>query len=581
MTSCPVAHAHRGGMGDTSRPHPDVLQALGGRPCIERLVETFYDRVQDDADLHLAFRGHAHGPHGRRKLVAFLMGWFGHDPSYSRAQSNGGQQRAHYEVSITHRMAAAWLKLFDASMSHCGVSAGTAKDIMRMLGALARQMVNTEGEVPARGRMRDVASLAAKGDRAGLEELIDDEPTLVRRRGQGGRTLLWEAARNDRLELVQWLLDLGTDVDAPGIGPGGNGKTPPPEKLVMMTPHCVAAVRKNSDVVELLLNAGATVDIYTAAMLGDVEAVEAFIRAEPTSVSAYDPAEDFYPVTPLHHAVCGKRAKVVDALLAGGAEVGCHGVRLLALAFRRGALPIAETLLANGAAARDCASLLNDVVRAGSLDWARLLMDHGADPSRVGVSGKTIVKFPEVAEVMLANGAALAGLRATCYGKRDTDPAYTQALLESGADANGGGGITPLNLAVKSGFTDHVTILLAHGADPNIADDDGRMPFVRALARKRWDIATQFIRAGADHLTEPLNKTRETPLHKAARFGQLDLARALLDAHADPNAATSSGKTAADYARKEGHREIAAALTRAESDRRAALAENGQPSKFR
>jgi truncated hemoglobin YjbI len=79
-----VAHAHRGGIGDTSRPHPDALQAFGERPGIERLVDVFYDRVQDDGDLHLAFRGHAHGPHGRRKLVAFLMGWFGADPSYSR-----------------------------------------------------------------------------------------------------------------------------------------------------------------------------------------------------------------------------------------------------------------------------------------------------------------------------------------------------------------------------------------------------------------------------------------------------------------------------------------------------------------
>lgn len=573
MASCPVANTHRGGIGDTSRPAPDILDDFGGQPGVERFVDVFYDRIADDADLAPVFRGHAHGPHGRGQLVSFLMDWFGGDPSYSRSRFNGGQQRLHYKVAITRRAAALWLKHFDASMAECGVAAETAKGLMRILGPFARQMVNIEGEHRDRvdacanvNYMRRIWTLAAKGDRPGLKARIDDEPTLVRRRGEGGRTLLWEAARHDRLDMARWLLDLGADVDAPGIGRASYGKTSPPETLVMVTPHCAAALRKKREVADILLNAGAVVDIYTASMLGDVAAVEAFIDADPTSASAEDPAEDFYPVAPLHHAVCGKQAKVVDALLARGAEVERHSVRLLTLASRRNALGIAQTLLANGAIARDCRQLLYDVVDVGAGDWADLLIAHGADPKGVGVRGRTMVEFPAVSDMMFAKGAVPTGLRVTCNGNngnRGLHPEYAQALLDRGADPNGADDDddrTPLNVAAKSGFDEYVTVLLAHGADPNIADNRGRTPLSRALETKHWDIAARLVRAGAKLPNEPLNKTGETPLHKAAAAGHGDLVQALLDAGGDPSTSTSGGQTPQDYALRAGHDGLANTL---------------------
>ena len=571
MTSCPAAHAHRGGIGDTSRPHSSILEDFGGRPGIERLVETFYDRIVDDPELAPVFRGHAHGSHGRQKLVSFFMDWFGDDPSYSQSRLNGGQQRLHYKVAITRGAAALWLKHFDASMAGCGVPPDTAKGLMRILGPFARQMVNIEGEHRSRldscsvgTYMNRIWALAAKGDRAGLQERVDAEPTLVQRRGVGGRTLLWEAARNDRRDIVRWLLDLGADVDAPGIGKPSYGKTSPAETLVMVTPHCVAAMRKKRETARTLLDAGAAVDIYTASMLGDLDVVEDFIAADPAAASAEDPAEDFYPVTPLHHAVCGKQAKVVDALLAHGAGVARHSVRLLTLASRRNALAIAEKLLANGATARDCVPLLYRVVDVGALDWAELLIAHGADPSGVGVRGRTIVEFPAVAEMMLANGAVPSGLVDACngnHGNRGIHPEYAQALLDHGADPNGGrDDRTPLNVAAKSGFDEYVTILLAHGADPNIADRRGRTPLSRAFDTKHWDIAVQLLGGGATLAEAPLNKSGETELHKAAAVGHVELVRALLDAGADPLATTEAGHDAAHYAKRGGHDPVVAQL---------------------
>jgi cytohesin len=444
---------------------------------------------------------------------------------------------------------------------------------MKIIGPFARQMVNIEGEQRAQADSCSIASymgriwaLAANGDRAGLQERIDAEPSLAQRRGVGGRTLLWEAARHDRQDIARWLLDLGADVDAPGIGKPSYGKTSPAETLVMASPHCVAAMRKKTAMADLLLAAGAKVDIYTASMVGDLDAVEGFITADPASADSDDPAEDFYPVTPLHHAVCGKQVKVVDALLGHGVEVERHSVRLLTLASRRNALAIAGTLLANGATAHDCASLLYDVVDVGALDWAKLLIAHGADPSGVGVRGRTLVEFPAVAEMMLAKGATPAGLLATCNGNngnRGIHPEYAQALLDHGADPNGDGDDrTPLNTAAKSGFDEYVTILLARGADPNIADRQGRTPLSRAFDTRHWDIATQLVRGGAKLPDAPLNKTGETLLHKAAKAGHVELIQALLDAGADPHAATIAGKTAVDYAQRAKKDDVVTALTR-------------------
>ncbi|MBT3271383.1 hypothetical protein HN371_29865 [Candidatus Poribacteria bacterium] len=561
-------HLHRGGFADTSRPE-GALDAFGSRPGIVRLVDVFYDRIAEDAELEPVFGAHVN--HGRGQLVSFFMEWLGGDPEYSRAMT-GGQQRAHYKVAISRRSAALWLEHFDAAMAECDVPAPLAKSLMKVLGPLARQMVNIDGEHRARfdacgntNYLRGIWQLAAKGDRAALAERIDDEPTLVQRRGEGGRTLLWEAAKNDRRDIVQWLLDLGADPNAPGVGKETYGKTSPPETLVMVTPHCVAAMRKKRAVADDLLAAGAVVDMFTASMLGDIATIEEVLAAEPGLLDAEDPAEDFYPVTPLYHAVCGKQSGVVEALVDAGAEVERHSVQLLTLAARRNALSLAETLLARGADASDCGELLYRVVDNGAVEWAELLLTHGASASGMGVRGRTLVEFPEVAEKMLAQGAHPSGLVATCNGNngnRGIHPEYARALLQRGVDPDDsdGAGRTALTTAAKSGFPDYVEILLEHGADPNAPDGNGRTALGRALTAKQWDIAARLVEAGAEVPAAPLNKTGETPLHKAAGAGHVGLTKALLAAGASASAATATGRDAADYARRAGHGDVVDAL---------------------
>jgi uncharacterized protein len=570
MANCGFTHAHRGGLGSTAPPAGVTADAFGGRPGLERLVDVFYDRVGADAELAPIFRNHADQPHARRRLVAFFMDWLGADPAYHR-EMRGGQQRIHYRTVITTRGASLWLSHFQASMRECGVAPATVKSVMKAIGPIARGLVNMDGETRHRpdpcnnaNYIRRIWALAAKGDQEALNARIQDEPTLVQRRGEGGRTLLWEAAKNGRREMTQWLLDLGADVNAPGVGKPGYGKTTPPETLLSMTPHCVAALRKKADIAAALLAAGAVVDIYTCAMLGDIDALETMLE-DATLVNAQDPSEDFSPATPLYHAVCGKQAAAVDLLLDRGADVEQHSVQLLTLAARRNALPIAKTLLARGATARDCSDLLYGVVDAGAGEWATLLIEHGADASDIGVRGRAMVEFPDVAAMALDRGATPTGLIPTCNGNngnKGDHPEYAQALLDSGAEPNAqdGGGRTAICTAAKSGFPEYVDILLRYGADPNIADDSGRTPLSRAMDNKHWDIAVSLLEAGAQVSDAPLNKRGDTPLHRAAGAGHAGLVRALLAAGCDPLAGAGAGATPETYARNGGHEAAAEVL---------------------
>jgi ankyrin repeat protein len=58
-----------------------------------------------------------------------------------------------------------------------------------------------------------------------------------------------------------------------------------------------------------------------------------------------------------------------------------------------------------------------------------------------------------------------------------------EALLQAGANANARqeGGFTPLHEAALNGNVPLIRLLLAHGADPSLASDEGQRPVDLAL----------------------------------------------------------------------------------------------------
>ncbi|QDU37115.1 Ankyrin repeat protein [Maioricimonas rarisocia] len=114
-------------------------------------------------------------------------------------------------------------------------------------------------------------------------------------------------------------------------------------------------------------------------------------------------------------------------------------------------------------------------------------------------------------------------------------------LLAGGADVNEQNreGNTPLHLAVRFNKPESVRLLLDAGADPNIADFQGETPLLSATFNAHRQVSTRIalmlIGASADPNVHSIHADH-TPLHRASKHRNLVIARALLDAGADPDA---------------------------------------------
>ncbi len=178
----------------------------------------------------------------------------------------------------------------------------------------------------------------------------------------------------------------------------------------------VAAYRRHSDVVAVLLNSGLQLDIFEAAAVGQAERVQALVRDNPALANAYAP-DGFTP---------------------------------LALASFLGHRPIVETLLEHGAnpnlAAQNSMMVmpLHSAAASRQLDIARLLISHGAQPDARQTGG-----YSPLHEAANSGQTELALL-----------------LLEHGADPNSSAddGRTPWSIAVQQNRHEIVELLRRHGA---------------------------------------------------------------------------------------------------------------------
>ena len=104
------------------------------------------------------------------------------------------------------------------------------------------------------------------------------------------------------------------------------------------------------------------------------------------------------------------------------------------------------------------------------------------------------------------------------------------------------GGASPLYVACQNGYDKIVKILLTHGVDINKRKDDGSSPLLIACSENHIDVVEELLKVQSPKVDIDLcDSNRWTSLFIACEKGYTNIARILLEHHADPHRCNKKG----------------------------------------
>jgi ankyrin repeat protein len=367
-----------------------------------------------------------------------------------------------------------------------------------------------------------------------------------------GETPLLNAVGLENLDMVELLLDAGADVNMPDV---------------------LASAAHNFDLLNFLIERGADVKTFggealrEAAFYDNFASVKLLLRCGANINAQGQPKGG---QTPLQSAAKRGRLKMVKYLVNAGAEVN------------------ASPSLREGFTALQAAAA------GGYLEIVKFLLDSGADvngqPSEI--EGKTALEASidyshlrserlEIFQLLLDNGADINGPRRrrkcrkwnsvlTTLIARSADAKLIQRALSVGADVNqngnGEGALTPIQAAAQKGNLHIVRQLLDKGAKINAPAgvDYGRTALQAACFHENPNLELiQFLLDKGAEVNAPAGiKGGLTALEGAAIRGHVKIALMLLAAGAEVNAepAAIKGRTALDGAAEHGRLDMVQVL---------------------
>ncbi|KAK6523121.1 hypothetical protein TWF694_006016 [Orbilia ellipsospora] len=368
--------------------------------------------------------------------------------------------------------------------------------------------------------------------------------------------------------LIKTLLSGETELDA--------------QDHIAQTPLSVAAKRGHIEVVKLLAEKGAAVEVTdgerSALSLTAAEGHQAVANFLIERGANIESTESFFYRTPLMFAVMFKRQAMVTLLLKHGANLNAkdfYESDSLWFALETGDESIVRLLVEKGSNIdrwdKYGRTPLMRMIEKGDEAMVRVLVDCGAGLEVVNKSGQTPLllameqRREATARLLIEKGADVEsskyvdgyGRTPLCWAAFHGQLAIVKALVEKYADpdSKATAHLSPLSQAAGRGHKEVVIYLLQKGA--NIESTDwyrARTPLSWAAEGGSEATVRVLVERGAN--IGAVDREKITPLSWAARSGREAVARILIESGANLEARDSYGYTSLISAAQEGHEAV-------------------------